>query len=154
MAIVAIDTSGQILRNSDVWIVAVRRQNHLTHTGVYINQNYQNQFRNITRNWVDKLYAILFFRTSNTLLKTHDIIQIDKDFQGRRADEIRRYMERLFGVFNQGTDRTKPIIQFLPPKYSREVREAHKISQSARHGEITITQNPNITKEMNCLRLL
>ncbi len=94
------------------------------------------------------------FKTSNTLLKAHDIIQIDKDFQGRRADEIQRYMERLFGVFNLGSDRTKPIIQFLPLKYSREVREAHKISQAARHREITITHNPNITKEMNCLRLL
>jgi hypothetical protein len=152
---VAIDTSGQILRDSDVWIVALRMQNQPKHTGVYINNDYQNDAKNIImKNWVDKLYAILLYRTSNTLLESNDIIQIDKDFHNKRAKKIQEYMERLFGVFNVGTDRTKPIIQFLPPKYSKPVREAHKLSQSARHGKVMILQNPNITKEMNCLRSL
>lgn len=91
MAVVAIDTSGQIVRNPDVWIVAIRKQNQIQHTGIHINQDFQNEFRNISKNWVDKLYATLFFKTSNTLLRSHDIIQIDKDFQGKRAAHVRHY---------------------------------------------------------------
>lgn len=154
MAVVAIDTSGQIVRNPDVWIVAIRKQNQIQHTGIHINQDVQNEFRNISKNWVDKLYATLFFKTSNTLLRSHDIIQIDKDFQGKRAAHVRHYMECLFGTFNLGSERTKPTIQFLLMKYSEPVRDAHNHTQFARHGSIEVSKNPNVKKEFDCLTRL
>jgi hypothetical protein len=151
LAIVAIDTSGQIKTDKDVWIVAIRMQNQLRYYALYINQNYQNQFKD-TENWVEKLYASLFFKTSNDLFKSHDIIQIDKDFQGTRAKYVETYMKQLFGSFNFGTDRNNPTIQFIPAKYSDDVKKAHKHTQLARHGKLTVQRNPNINKEFEHLK--
>lgn len=94
------------------------------------------------------------FKTSNTLLRSHDIIQFDKDFQGKRAAHVRHYMECLFGTFNLGSERTKPTIQFLPMKYREPVRDAHNHTQFARHGSIEVSKNPNVKKEFDCLTRL
>jgi hypothetical protein len=63
-------------------------------------------------------------------------------------------MEYLFGTFNFGSEMTKPIIRFLPMKYSEPVRNAHKHTQFARHGSIEVSKNPNIRKEFDCLARL
>ena len=115
MAVVAVDTSGQIKVDKDVWIVATRRQNQLRYSVIHINQHYQSQFVK-TENWIEKLNAILFFRVSNELFKSHDIIEIDKDFQGTHAKYVEKYLKRLFGIFNYGTDRNNPNIQFIPAR--------------------------------------
>jgi hypothetical protein len=153
MAVVAIDTSGQIKIDRDVWVVATRRQNQLRYSAIHINQQYQNWFVQ-TDNWVEKLSAILFFKTSNELFKSHDIIQIDKDFQGTRAKHVEKYLKRLFGLFNYGTDRNNPNIQFIPAKYSADVREAHQYTQLARHrkGKLQVKHNPSIKKEFESLK--
>lgn len=142
MAVVALDTSGQIRVDSDIWIVAVRKQNVIRYTSIHINRDFQDQFKNATENWVQKLNAILFFRVANTLFRSHDIIQIDKDFLGVHARYVRDYIKYLFGKFNYGTDKTNPIIQFVPDWISEEVREAHKYTQLARHRRIPSINNP------------
>lgn len=113
LVIVALDTSGQIRVDTDIWIVAVRKQNVTRYTVIHINRDYQDRFQNTTENWVEKLNAILFFRAANTLFMSHDIIQIDKDFLGIHARYVKHYMESLFGKFNFGTDKNKPTIQLF-----------------------------------------
>ncbi|MGB7955879.1 MAG: hypothetical protein WCF23_18045 [Candidatus Nitrosopolaris sp.] len=142
---VAIDTSSQIKVHPDVWIVAIRN-NRYHYTGVYINRDYQRQFQN-ERNWVEKLYAILYYKTSNSLLSASDNIVIDKDFQGSQANHIKQYMTNLFGFF-QSSD---PEIQFLPAKLSKEIREAHFMTKRARYKKISVQKNPPIKREFEYL---
>jgi hypothetical protein len=148
---VALDTSGQVGMDKDIWVVATRRQNQLRYCALRINQKYERQFHD-TENWREKLSAILFFKTSNELLKSHDIIQIDKDFLGRHADYVKKYMKQLFGSFNFGTDRNNPIIQFIPARFSDAIKEAHDYTQLARHGKVRNEINPNIEKEFKFLK--
>jgi hypothetical protein len=61
---VAIDTSGQISVDKDIWVVAIRRQNQLHYCALHINQKYERKFHD-TENWREKFSAILFFKTSN-----------------------------------------------------------------------------------------
>lgn len=149
MGVVAIDTSSQIKVHPDVWIVAIRNTRD-RYTGVYINRDFQAQFEKRT-DWVEKLYAILFYKTANTLLKYDDSIVIDYDFQGSRADHIKGYMKSLFNFFNQGTDTHDPDIKFLPAQVSKEVREAHFIAKRARHKKISVQKNPPIKREFEYL---
>ena len=86
MGVIGLDTSGQIKVNGDVWIVAIRNDRK-KYTGVYINAEFQTHFRG-TKNWVEKLYGVLFYKTSNSLMESGDSIMIDKDFQGSHARYI------------------------------------------------------------------
>lgn len=131
--------------------MAVRKKNETQYTVIYVNHDFQNSFRRMkVSNWVEKLYAVLLFKTSNSLLKSHDIIQIDTDFQ-ESAKYVKRYMERLFGKYNFGTDRNKPCIQFIPARFSEQVRLAHKYSKKARYGQLKNTKNPDVTNEFEHL---
>jgi hypothetical protein len=145
LGVIAIDTSGQIKVDHDVWIVAIRNDRY-TYTGVYINNDYQERF-NKADNWVEKLYAVLFYKTSNSLMKSADIIIIDKDFQGLRANHIKQNIQSLFAHFN----RYIPEINFISERRSKEVREAHFITQKARHKEIFVKKNPPIETEFEFL---
>jgi hypothetical protein len=149
LGVIAIDTSSQIKAHPDVWIIAIRNDRR-SYYGVYINRDHQRQYENKT-NWVEKLYAVLFYKTSNSLIRCNDSIVIDKDFQGSRANHVKRYMESLFNFFNQGTDTNNPEIKFLPAKLSRQVREAHFMTKMARYKKIRVQKNPSIKREFEYL---
>lgn len=78
---------------------------------------------------------------------------MDTDFQGSRKKKITEDMLKLFGKHNFGTDRSKPTIQFIPAKYSEEVKLAHKYTQLVRKHKKQATQkDPNIQKDFDYLK--
>lgn len=114
--------------------------------GICINHDYQKQFEN-EKDWVEKLNAVLFYKTASRLIRCNDCIVIDKDFQGRRASYIIQCMNKLFSRYR----RDIPDIQFIPARFSKEVRIAHKMVQRARHKEISVQRNPLIKEEFQYL---
>lgn len=148
VVIIAADSSGQINVNPDVWIVAVRKMNRQEHAGIYVNQKYQYEIKTrVTQNWVEKLNAILYFKAIKTLFRETDKVYIDKDFQGKRALYVKKYMETLFSILSQSS----PAIEFITIKSSKEVKEAHLKTKKARYGQIRLTKNPTIFEELECL---
>ena len=149
MEIISADSSGIILQNSDVWFVAVRRTDKQKHTGVHISHEYQVRMRiRLQKNWVEKLSAILYYKVIKTLLEESDCIQIDKDFLGKRARFVLKYLEILFLVYRQSS----PTIEFLSERKSRFIKEAHVKTKAARYKTIKVDQDPIIDEEVECLK--
>jgi hypothetical protein len=149
MAIIAADSSGIILQNNDVWFVAVKRNPLQRHAGVQINRIYQNYAKSTLKDdWVEKLSAIMYYKAINTLYEESDCVQIDKDFLGKRREYVRQYMDVLFLVYRQNS----PEIEFLSYRSSKYIKEAHAKTRAARYKQIRVDQNPNINKDMDCLK--
>lgn len=131
MTIIAADSSGIILHDDNVWFVVVKRTRVQKHAGVHISRDYQNHAKSVLKdNWIEKLSAILYYKSINTLYEEPDCIQIDKDFQGKRATYVKKYLEVLFRSFVQSS----PAIEFITVKKSRQVKEAHLKTKKARYG--------------------
>lgn len=136
MGIVAVDSSG-IVGDPPINMVAVRLKNKQKHRVIFMNKNLHDEYRkSIGDDWFCKLGAALIFKSLETLIKTGDIIQIDTDFQGENRKRVEKYLKKMFGKHFYGTPLDNPKIQFIPPKYSEDVKEADRKSRLARHKKL------------------
>jgi len=151
MPIVAVDSSG-IVGQPPVYMAAVRytdKQKHsIIHLDIMQEQKYKKQIRS---DWKLILSSILIFKAVENLIKSNDIIQIDTDFQGKDKEKIKYYLKKLFGHKYNGNKLANPIIQFIPSRYSEDVKKADKKSKLARHKKIDRIKCPNLKKELEIL---
>lgn len=134
MGIVAIDSSGTF-EEPPIWVVAVRKVNVQKHNILRLDESQCSDYKKkIEKNWREKVSAACMFKCLEPVVRHSDIIQIDKDFLGWREEIMERYLKRLFGIrFYGESPLSNPKIQFIPMKYSDDVKQAHKKTQSARH---------------------
>lgn len=152
MAIVSVDSSGTF-EEPPIWFVAVRKVSVQVDNALRLDEGQcENYKRIIEKNWREKVSATSIFKSVKPLLKQQDIIQIDKDFLGWRKDYVERYLQTLFGIEFRGQ---YPLcdakIQFIPKKYSSDVRLAHVKTQKARHKEIKSYACPDLSKLLQLL---
>lgn len=156
MVEIGVDCSGQVKQfDFPIWVVASRhsKRKQLKYV-IYISTGYHASLAGITKNWFEKVSAILFFKACHPLFHLGDVIFIDKDFPGQTEKYFRRYFLRLFGknYYGKKIAWTRPSIEFIPARYSSAVKEADRKSKKARYGKILINEkDPDITKEISML---
>jgi hypothetical protein len=107
---------------------------------------------NIGKNWREKIAATFIFKCVEPLIKSTDIVQIDKDFLGWRQDYVERNLKRLFGKkFYGKPPLCNPKIQFIPAKYSDDVKMAHDKTQWARRKSLKVEDDPDLTDLLEML---
>jgi len=145
VAIVSVDSSGTF-EEPPIWFVAVRKVNVQEHNALRLDEEQcSNYKRIIEKNWREKVSATSIFKSLRPLVKHFDIIQIDKDFLGWRKDYVERYLKTLFGKeFCGQYPLCEAKIQFIPKKYSPDIRLAHVKTRKARHKEIKSCDCPDL----------
>jgi len=140
---IGVDRSGELASQSDhVYCVATkfsRRKQQIRKT-VCLERDRINEVthKNIP-DWQEKIYAILFFRVINDprIFQPGYVIHIDKDFQGKTEDKVRRYLRGLFNRINYGRGFwADPPFEFLPENLSKFVKHADKKAKLARKKNI------------------
>lgn len=138
------DRSGDI-GITDVWFVAVKRVGAQIHTAIYLRKDKQDAYSATVADWKEKVVASCIFLAVRPVFRSGDSIIVDKDYHGETAKHVKRYVKRLFGLNYRGSRyEANPEIEFIPQKYSQNVRDAHKKSTKARHGQILTNKNPDL----------
>lgn len=157
MPVIGVDISGQVGVNPPVYAVAVKfRRDEQQHHVVCLSPARHNEYDSCTRNWCEKLSAILIFKATVELYNSRDAIAIDVDFLGKRRTYVKNCLKRLFGVrFCGQHPLNDPNIVFVPPRLDAYVKEAHVKSQLARHRDIaTDLKDPDLSDEFGWLDIL
>lgn len=157
MPVIGVDISGQVGVNPPVYAVAVkfmREEQH--HHVVCLSPTRHDEYDSCTKNWCEKLSAILIYKATLKLYNSRDVIVIDVDFLGGRRTYVENCLKRLFGIRFAGRHPLNdPNILFIPPRLNAHVKKAHKKSQLARHKEInTDLKDPDLSDEFDWLETL
>jgi hypothetical protein len=146
-----VDRSGEI-GITDIWFVAVKKAGAQIHKSIFLHINKQAAYATGVADWKEKVAASCIFLVVNSLFRPGDSIIIDKDYHGNTAKHVKRHLKRLFGLTYCGSRyEANPEIEFIPRKYSQNVRDAHKKSKKARYGQLPVKKNPDLQKLMALL---
>ena len=150
--------SGQVGSDPPVYCVAVKlgRRDKQTHNIVCLSRETHDGYSNCTRNWTEKLSAILIYRAAVDIYSSVDSIVIDHDFEGQRQMFVERCIRRLFGErFFGRYPLNNPTLLFIPEQYDRNVRKADRKSKIARHRNMPYNlKDPDLTREFSWLDTL
>ena len=152
MGVVAVDSTGTF-EEPPVLVVAVRKVEVQRHNALRLTRAMCTSYEeNIGKNWRERVSAACIFKSIYPLIKKADIIQIERDFLGRREDYLARNLKRLFGIKFAGKHPlSNPTIQFIPAKFCPPVKEAHQKTQYARHKSIKVLDCPSLDNLINLL---
>jgi hypothetical protein len=138
LGVVGIDSSGIIKDPTEaVWMAAVREIDKQKHNILFLSAVECEKYRRkIPENyWRERIAAALVFKSLEPLIRHFDIVQIHKDWPGHRADVVKRFLERLFGVRFCGRYPLSNVkIQLIPGEGTDEIQRADGKSWNARHG--------------------
>jgi len=155
LAIIGVDISGQVGSNPPIYSVGVKylRRNEQKHHIVSLSTSKHDEYDCCTRNWCEKISAILMYLAAVGVYTSRDVLAIDCDFEGRRRFYVERYLKRLFGEkFFGNSPLNDPNILWQPSRINRTVKMAHVKSQRARHRLIEPTiKDPNLEREIGWL---
>lgn len=105
--------------------------------------------------WIEKVSAILIFRSADALLEERGnyAIYIDKDFHGITRKKVSLYLKRLFGVINYGKGfRADPPFDFLPKELNKVIQHADKKATLARGKTLQPDEtDPPMTRMLDIL---
>jgi hypothetical protein len=158
LPIIGVDISGQVGVNPPVYSVAVKlyKQKQVHHI-VYLSPNKHDEYASLgTRNWREKVSAILIYLATVEIYTSLDTIVIDVDFEGRRRKYVTRCLERLFGVRFQGRyPLNSPSIIYAPRKVNEYVKVADKKSKLAHSKRMEPDiRDPNLQQQLDWLEIL
>jgi hypothetical protein len=158
LAIIGVDISGQVGTDPPVYAVGVKylRRNEQKHEVVCLSPSKHDEYDSCTKNWCEKISAILIYLAALGVYTSHDVVVIDCDFEGKRRLYVERYLKRLFGERFVGKyPLNDPNILWQPAQINDTVKKAHVKSQRARHRliEPNIT-DPNLEREIGWLKKL
>lgn len=147
MTIIAVDRSGDI-GFTDVWFAAVKEVGGQSHRAIFVHRDAQLSYSRLyPLRWRDHFAAASMFYVVSQLFRPGDSILVDKDYQGVTAEYIKERIQRLFGLrFINNRMASKPQIEFVPKRYSENVKRADLKSKKARHGAIRVERNPNLNR--------
>ena len=105
------------------------------------------------RNWEEKVYASIVFKSLNQIYQPNYLIHIDEDYQNTsQQKKILRYLHYLFGISHAGDPtREKPDISFQIKRRSKPVHEAHKKHELVNDGKMNIDDKSGIDYLMKLL---
>lgn len=158
MPVIGVDVSGRVGADPPIYVAAVKlgRRVQQSHRIIYLSPTKHDEYVACTRNWCEKLSAILVFMASVNLYTSRDVIAIDNDWEGRRRAYVKCCLERLFGkrFFGQHP-LNEPNIIFVPARLNENVKRADVKSRAARHKRIEPDlRDPNLSKELDWLEAL
>ncbi|MFB3889905.1 MAG: hypothetical protein ACE14S_10475 [Candidatus Bathyarchaeia archaeon] len=143
MGVVAVDRSGN-LTDSAFYVVAVRKEIIQEHRGLEVRQTefqfYMRRCKSL--NYKEKISAAFIFEALRPIIRPGDSVEIDRDFLGYHADEVKLCLKRLLNKFKN----SDPCIHFhsiRTNKGKKFVKEADKKSKLARTKEL---RNPPVKK--------
>lgn len=158
MAIIGVDFSGQVGTDAPVYAVGVKylRRRQQRHRVVYLSQAKHDEYKSCTRNWCEKLSAIMIYYAALEIYTSHDVIVVDREFMGKRRGYVERCMRKLFGERFFGMHPlNNPNILWDSPRTNEVVKKAHVKSRSARHkGMEPDERDPSFETELGWLEKL
>ncbi len=132
MGVIAVDSSGTF-EIPPIWVVAVRKVDSQKHIALEISvADCATYKKRLGVNYREKVSAAFIFKSIQSVIKTTDSIEIDKDFLGDRQKYVRQCLNRLFSEFYNGNQLSNPKIDFITIRSSKgkqHVKLAHKKTQ-------------------------
>lgn len=155
MTIIGVDSSGHV-KNPPIWIVATRRSKKSGQRAyaIYISSEKHRELEKCTKNWFEKVCAILIFKVVTPIFYDGDAIVVDKDFQGA-SSYIEKYLKKLLqNTYPKNPRMANPNVLFIPDHDSKQVKEAHLKSQRLRHKRFSCQseRDPSFEKELSILQ--
>jgi hypothetical protein len=157
VTIIGVDSSGHV-KNPPIWVIAARRskksgqKSHAIYISVEKHCELEKCTKN-TKNWFEKVCAILIFKAVTPIFYDGDTIIIDKDFQGSEP-YIEKYLKKLLqDAYSRNPRMANPTVLFIPDYYNKQVKEAHIKVQNLRHKRFhcSCEKDPSLEKELSTL---
>jgi len=155
LTVVAVDRSGN-LTDAAFWVVAVRKETEQEHRALKIKQaefqNYKNRCKSL--NYKEKISAAIIYESLTPIIRVGDVIEIDMDYLGYHADDVKKCLKRLLNKFRN----IETSIDFLSTRHSdwtKHVKEADQKSKQARKRKLTnprVKDCPDLSKLIDALK--
>lgn len=155
MTKIGVDSSGHV-KNPPIWFVASRRSKNrgqLAHA-VYVSNEKHSELAQCTKDWYEKVCAILIYKVVRPIFYQGDVLVIDVDFQAS-AKYIEKYLRKLLQFdFPRNPYMANPAVFFIPETKSNEVKDAHIKSQRLHSKELPYCRrekDPSFKRELAIL---
>lgn len=154
MSKIGVDSSGHV-RNPPIWFVGTRQSKRKGQKiySVYVSREKHKELEKCTKNWAEKISAILIYKVVCPIFCEGDAIVVDKDFQGKTCEYVEDYLKQLLrNRYPKKPLLANPNVFFIPDNQSEEVKHAHIKSKNLRYKKIRLNEkDPDFQSELKIL---